>query len=194
MGRHSRALAALGYEVTGIEREAIAVDRARSLGGGPKYVRADILEHSFEESSFDVVIVMSQSFGHFSKDTNRNLLARFASAVRENGIVILDLWNPEFFLAHQGTREFNLPKGKVVETKNVVAERLFVHLDYPDGSADEFEWQLLTAAQMDSLAGAVGLVLSAVCTSYDVSVAPEPGNPRLQFVLRKRALSSVTER
>jgi SAM-dependent methyltransferase len=194
MGRHSRALAALGYEVTGIERDAVVVDTARRLGGGPKYVRTDILEYSFEESSFDLVLVMSQSFGHFSEDTNRDLLARFASAVRQGGIVVLDLWNPEFFLAHEGTRAFNLQNGKVIETKRVVAERLFVHLDYPDGSADDFEWQLFTASQMESLASTVDLALSVVCTEHDASVAPKPDSPRLQFVLQKRPSKSAGDR
>jgi SAM-dependent methyltransferase len=185
MGHHARALAALGYEVTGIEREAVAVDAARALGGGPKYVQTDILAHSFEESSYDLVLVMGQSFGYFRDDLNRDLLARFASAIRPNGIVVLDLWNPEFFLAHQGTRELSLPNVNIRETKRVGAGRLFVHLDYPDGSAEDFEWQLFTASQMESLASAVGLALCVVCTDHDASVAPKLDNPRLQFVLRK---------
>lgn len=130
---------------------------------------------------------MGQSFGYFSDETNRDLLGRFASAVRQHGIVILDLWNPNFFLDHQGTRELTLPNGSIIETKKVIAERLFVHLDYPDGSADDFEWQLFTASQMDSLGRTVGLTLSVACTDHDASVMPKVDNPRLQFVLRKGA-------
>lgn len=186
MGRHSRKLAALGYEVTGIERDAIAVDTARALGGGPTYVHADIFRHSFEERSFDLAVVMSQSFGYCSEDTNRELLARLALAVRERGVVVLDLWNPDFFVAHQGTRVFNLPRGRVIETKNVVAGRLSVRLAYADGGEDDFEWQLFTIAQIESLAGVVGLRLCAACTGYDVGLSPKPDDPRLQFVLQAK--------
>ena len=56
-------------------------------------MHADILRHSFEERSFDLAVMMSQSFGFYSEDTNRELLARLALAVRERGVVILDLWN-----------------------------------------------------------------------------------------------------
>ena len=41
MGRHARALAAQGYEVTGVERDADAVDAARAQAGGPTYIQAD---------------------------------------------------------------------------------------------------------------------------------------------------------
>jgi len=179
MGRHSRKLAALGYEVTGIERDAIAVDIARGLGGGPTYVHADILRHWFDERSFDLAVVMSQSFGYYSEDTNRELLARLALAVRERGVVILDLWNPDFFVAHQGTRVFNLQHGRVIETKSVVAGRLSVHLAYPDGGVDDFKWQLFTIAQIDSLTDVAGLRLCAACASYDAGLSPTPDDPGL---------------
>ena len=185
MGRHARALSGRGYVVTGVERDVAAVAKARELAGGPRYLQVDVRDYQPDPSAFDVAIVMSQSFGHFDAATNRALLARLATGVREGGRIILDLWNPEFFAAHAGERDLNLPKGIVRERKRVEQGRLFVHLDYPDGGGDDFEWQLFTPAEMSALAGSVGLKLIVSCTDFDMAVDPSPEKARIQFVLER---------
>jgi len=101
--------------------------------------------------------------------------------------VILDLWNGKFFSAHQGERDLELPDGIVRERKRVEDGRLFVHLDYPDGGYDDFEWELFTPAQMISLADSTGLNLTISCTDFNMAVEPSSGNPRIQFVLERRS-------
>jgi trans-aconitate methyltransferase len=91
--------------VTGIDRDAQAIAKARELAGGPSYVHADIRDYRPAPGAFDVTIVMSQSFGYFDPITNRDVLGMLAASVREGGRVILDLWSQEFFAAHQGERE-----------------------------------------------------------------------------------------
>lgn len=185
MGRHARALAALGYEITGVERDAAAVEMARQLGGGPSYLCADMREAVLPPDKYDAIIVMSQSFGFFDEPGNAAVLASFRDALRPGGKVVLDLWNPDFFLRHQGQRSLTLPQATVMETKRVDANRLLVHLEYPDGSGDEFDWQLFTPEQMAALAKSVGLQVS--CTNFDNATHPESDNPKIQFVLSKPA-------
>jgi SAM-dependent methyltransferase len=185
MGRHARALANRGYSVTGIERNALAVAKARELGNGPSYVQADIRNYQPSPCTFDVAIIMSQSFGYFSPTTNRDVLRRLTTGLREGGRVILDLWSPEFFTAHQGERDFESPAGIVRERKRMEHGRLFVHLDYPGGGADEFEWELFTPAKMSSLAESIGLALIVCCTDFDTAMKPYPEQPRIQFVLER---------
>jgi SAM-dependent methyltransferase len=187
MGRHARALCSSGYSVTGVERDTAAIGRARELAGGPNYIQADVRDYQPEASAYDVAIIMSQSFGYFDDATNRDLLRRLGMGVREGGRVILDLWNLEFFVTHQGERKFDLPDGIVRERKWVEDGRLFVHLDYPDGGSDDFEWQLFTSAQMTSLADSVGLALMVSCTDFDMRTEPSPAKPRIQFVLERRS-------
>jgi SAM-dependent methyltransferase len=183
MGRHARALATLGYSVTGVDRDPDVISQARELGGGPEYLVADIRDYTPEPGAFDVAIVMSQSFGYFDVDTNRDVLRRLANGVREGGRVILDLWNPEFFAAHQGARELKTPNGIVRENKRVEGDRLFVELAYPSGNRERFEWQLFSPVQMAEFARSVGLDLLISCTDFDMKVPPSPENPRIQFVL-----------
>ena len=187
MGRHARALFNRRYVVAGVERDAAAIAKARELGGGPCYIKADVRHYQPDPGAYDVAIVMSQSFGYFDERTNRDLLKRLAMSVRAGGRVVLDLWNPEFFAGHQGERDFELPDGIIHERKRVEHGRLFVHLDYPDDSSDDFEWQLFTPAEMNSLAESVGLDVIASCTDFDPAAHPTPAEPRLQFVLERHA-------
>lgn len=185
MGRHARALFSRGYSVTGVERDAIAIARARELAGGPSYIQADIREYWPDGCAYDLAIVMSQSFGHSDAATNRDVLKRLATGVREGGRVVLDLWSPEFFAAHQGERNLELADGIVRERKHVENGRLFVHLDYPDGGHDDFEWQLFTPSEMISLVDSIGLALVVSCTDFDMAVEPCPAKPRIQFILER---------
>ena len=151
MGRHTRVLCSRGYSVTGVERDATAVARARELAGGPNYIHADVRNYQPYVNAYDGAIIMSQSFGYFDDATNRDLLGRLGTSVREHGRVILDLWNPEFFVTRQGERNLDLSNGVVRERKRLEGDRLFVHLDYPDGGHDDFEWQLFTPSQNGSV-------------------------------------------
>jgi Methyltransferase domain len=188
MGRHARALFSRGDSVTGVERDAAAIPRARELAGGPSYIQADVRDYQPDICAYDLAIVMSQSFGHFDAATNRDPLRQLAMDVREGGRVVLDLWSPEFFATHQGERDFELPDGIVRERKRVEDGRLFVHLDYPDSGHDDFEWQLFNPSEMTSLADSVGLALIASCTDFDMAVEPCPAKPRIQFVLERRCV------
>ena len=105
--------------------------------------------------------------------------------MRHGGRVILDLWNQEFFAAYQGERELETANGAVRESKRLNDDRLYVQLDYPNGTHEGFEWQLFTPAKMTSLAQSVGLVLLLCCTDFDVKISPSRAKPRIQFVLER---------
>jgi SAM-dependent methyltransferase len=185
IGRHARALSKHGYSVIGIDRDAEAIEKARALGGGPTYMNADIRDYRPDPGTFDVAMIMSQSFGYFDAATNREVLGRLTDGVRKDGRVILDLWSPEFFVSHQSGYEFTIPGGTVRETKRVEEDRLFVHLGYPDGSEDNFEWQLFSPERMISMAESVGLRQLLACTDFDEAMPPCPANPRVQFVFER---------
>jgi SAM-dependent methyltransferase len=186
MGRHARALVKRGYTVTGVERDAAAVRKARESGGGPDYIETDVRNYQPDKETYDLAIVMSQSFGYFDAATNHEFLGRVASGIRKGGRVILDLWNPEFFATHQGEREFETASGVVLERKQVKHGRLRLRLTYPDGAKDDFEWQLFAPSEMRALAESVGLSLVVTCTYFDAAICASPENPRIQFLLQKQ--------
>jgi SAM-dependent methyltransferase len=184
-GATCAGLAKRGYSVIGIDRDADVITKARAPAGGPVYMIADVRDYRPDPGAFDIAVIMSQSFGYFDATTNREVLGRLAKGVREGGRVVLDLWSGEFFVAHQGRYEFETPGGVVRETKRVEEDRLFVYLDYPDGSEDSFEWQLFSPAQMISMAESVGLRQLLACTDFNEATPPFPSNPRIQFLFER---------
>ena len=184
-GRHARVLSSRGYSVSGVERDPSVVAQARQLGPQVEYIQADIRDYQPQRSGFDGIIVMGQSFGYFDAATNRTLLGRLTAGLRNGGRMVLDLWNPEFFRLHQDQRQLQTQQGTVLETKCVRENRLFVHLDYPDNAAEEFEWELFTPAEMQLAAHSLGLELITSCTRFDRSVSPSPTDPGIQFVLER---------
>jgi len=185
MGRHARELAQRGYSVLGVERDDRAIGKARELDGGPHYIQADVRDYRPAKSAYDLAIIMSQSFGYFDSSTNGDFLGRLASSIRNGGRIILDLWHREFFEAHQGKQDLEMPAGVVRETKKVSDGRLFVHLRYPDGGEEDFEWQLFTGTEMPALAESAGLTVIVACTDFHRSTTPQLENPRVQFVLER---------
>jgi SAM-dependent methyltransferase len=185
IGRHARELSSRGYSVIAVDQDVNAIAKAREQAGGPTYVNTDIRNYRPQPNAFEVAIVMSQSFGYFDAATNREVLGRLAAGVREGGRVILDLWSQEFFAAHQGERDLEKNGGVVRESKRVEGDRLFVHLDYPDGGEESFEWQLFSPEQMDLMADSAGLSRLVMCTDHDEKSPPSPVNPRVQFLFER---------
>jgi hypothetical protein len=78
-----------------------------------------------------------------------------------------------------------MPAGIVREDKRVSDGRLFVHLTYPDGAEEEFEWQLFTVTEMQALAESVGLTMIVAGTDFNAITKPAGNKPRLQCVLER---------
>jgi hypothetical protein len=105
--------------------------------------------------------------------------------LRKDGRIILDLWNRDFFLAHQGERQLKTPRGIIREDKRVDGDRLLVKLVYPEGASENFEWQLFTPAQMEEFVAPVGLALLTSCINFETHEAPTLVGPRMQFILQR---------
>jgi len=187
VGRHARSLASRGYAVTGIDRDPRMIAKPRSLGGGPRYIQADLRDYKPDAGAYDLIVFMGQSFGHFDPATNRAVLDRLATGLRDHGRLILDLWNLDFFASHQADRDFYSPDGVIHETKRIENGRLFVHLIYPGGEQEDFEWQLFTGAEMAAVAASLGLTVISCCASFDPSAEPCTSTPRIQFIIERSA-------
>jgi hypothetical protein len=59
-------------------------------------------------------------------------------------------------------------------------------LEFPDGSIENFEWQIFSVPQMEILARSAGLTLFAACAEFDLQIAPSAHFPKMQCVLDRR--------
>lgn len=165
-GRLVRALAAGGYDVTG-------VDRIQELS--PAIVR-DLRELDGLPEDYDAVINMWASFGYFDAAENERVLGSFARRLRPGGRLVLDVPNRTFFEVRQGTREL---RAGITERSAVTAGRRRCEIDYADGMVDTFEWQLYRPDELQELAGRHGLAPVLTVAADDI--------PSMQLVLERIA-------
>jgi len=70
------------------------------------------------------------------------------------------------------------------ETELLAFEKL-VPIDEEKG-ADDFERELFSPSQMQSLAQPNGLAVIVTCSNFNATREPNPDNPRVQLVLARR--------
>src|SRR3989338_8651260 len=88
-GRHSIALAKKGFNITGVELNAVhlseAIRNAEVAQVSPDFVKGNMIDISQREE-FDAVINMFYSFGFFETDEeNKRVLANFFNALKKGG-------------------------------------------------------------------------------------------------------------
>jgi len=182
-GRHADALAGSGYRLTGVEREPKVALEARRTG--IEVHELDMRRLRELPGSFDAVICMWASFGWYDDVTNADVLEQMAEKVRAGGVLVLDVYDPDWSLAHQGERVIERGELRVREHRRVAGNRLHVTLDYENGWQDRFEWRLYRPAELRPLVTDIGLVCEAICADYDPDTVPSGINQLMQLVFRR---------
>ncbi|HYF62220.1 MAG TPA: class I SAM-dependent methyltransferase [Herpetosiphonaceae bacterium] len=186
-GRHAHRLAAAGYAVTGIDRDAAALAEARGRAlPREEYVQHDMRHLAELNLRADAVLCLWQSFGYFDPATNRAVLGDMAAMLPAGGRCVLDLCHPGFFAARQGVRSFDHAGASITEAKTVAGGRLRVTLGEGETVIDRFDWQLFEPAECVALAESAGLSSVAACANYDPGQAPSADSPRVQYCFEKR--------
>src|SRR5690606_16596780 len=99
-GRCSIPLARAGYQVTGVDRAAFLVTKARTearrAGVSGEWVQADMREFR-RPRAFDFAISMFTSFGYFEDEReNQRVLEQVYGALRPGGVFFIDLAGKEW--------------------------------------------------------------------------------------------------
>ena len=92
-GRISGRLAEKGCGVVGVDYTAAWVELARRQYPGVTFEVADMRTLAYDKE-FDSVVNWFTSFGYFDPQTNDDVLARFARALRPGGRLLIELHNP----------------------------------------------------------------------------------------------------
>jgi SAM-dependent methyltransferase len=185
LGRHSRALAARGYQVTGVDCDPGLIAEARRLAGGVTYYVADMRDLTPIPGVFDAALILWQSFGQFAPAANDAVLAGIAARLRAGGRFVLDINHRAFFAAHTGERRLERDGQVALERTSLAGARLQVTLDYGSGPPDRFEWELFTPEEIAVRAAPAGLRLLRACSGFDLDRPADPAVPRMQLVFER---------
>ncbi len=193
-GRHALGLAARGYTVTGLDRDAdaIAEARRRALAADVdvSFITGDMLEVGALPGAFDAVINMWQSLSYFDDETNAALLRAIHDKLTPGGRFIVDSFNRAYFERNQGesSREIG---GVSVGTRAYMRDgRWHSELTYRDAQGavtggDHFDWRIYTPEEFTALATECGFTARLICSWVDESVAVTPGSARMQIALER---------
>ena len=129
---------------------------------------------------------MWASFGWFDDETDADVLGQMAEKASSGGVVVLDIYDAEWFRRHQGPHEVDRDGRHVLEHKEVVGNLLTTTLDYEDGTRDVFEWRLYGPDELHALGDELGLDCELACAGFDRAAAPAGEAARMQLVFRRR--------
>jgi SAM-dependent methyltransferase len=168
--------------VTGVDKAPAVVAEVRSAG--IDVYELDVRRLRELQGTFDAVICMWASFGWFDDATNADVFEQMADKTRPGGVLVLDVYDPAWFRAHQGPHVIKR-NGRVAQGhRNVVGTRLHTTLDYEDGSQDVFEWRLYEPDELSMLGAELGLVCEVLCGEFGPEAMPVGDTPRMQLVFR----------
>ncbi len=122
-GRHTRVLRERWWTV-GLDLSMALLKIARKESPDAPYVRADMRELPFADSSFDLVVNLFTSFGYFDDDSEHvRVLACVGAAMKHGGTLVIDFLN-----ASQVRRDL-VPYDERVENGITIEQRRIISPD-----------------------------------------------------------------
>lgn len=187
IGRHSGPLAALGYEMLGIDRSEIALAAARRDHPEVEFRRLDMFALTSVGETFDGILCLWQSFGYGDSDQNRALLGDMRGMLRPGGRIVLDVYNADA-IRKLPERAVEKRAGRTVRTRRSWrGRRLRVELEYSDrDEIDVHEWETYDPAALERMALDAGLDVVVRCAWFDPAVPPSEDHVRMQFLLERK--------
>ena len=185
-GRHLAGLSALGYEVTGVERDPAVAQAARVAAPAARIVEGDANRLAeLVDGPFGGVVCLWQSFGYGTAVENAAQLGSMTALIQPRGRLVLDLYNRAFFETRTGTRTIERDGRSIREHTELDGDLLTTTLDYGSGVEDVFSWQLFTPGELVALARSTGLEPAVVCADFDETVPSSPEHARMQLVFER---------
>jgi SAM-dependent methyltransferase len=114
-GRHSLAAAAMGFRVTAIDYEPLALRRARRFAKGKNingvlFRNASVFKLPFRNSWFDVILDYG-CLHHQRKSDWASYRAGILRVLKPTGFYILSVFSPRFRFFHQSTKQWHIARG-----------------------------------------------------------------------------------
>ncbi len=191
-GRHARAFARRGYDVTGIDlsEQSIADARERAAADGLDVTFAPgDMRDAYCEGCADGVVNLFTTFGYFDDDAeNQRALQAMATALRPGGWLLQDFLNAPQVRTTLTPESTHTEKGVTIHQERWIADgRINKKITLTqNGTTETFHEsvRLFTLDDFRTLYAAVGLDLVATYGDYDGAPYAET-SPRLLLHARR---------
>jgi SAM-dependent methyltransferase len=194
-GRYSIPLAKHGYAITGVDRTAFLLEKARAYAEAEQvkveWVQED-MRHFIRPHTFDLVLNLYTSFGFFDDPgDNRDVLRNVFTSLKTDGVLVLDVAGKEVLArVFQPTGSKTMPNGNLLVQRRAVID---------DWSKMDNEWIIIendvartfrlrhwvySGHELKDLLASVGFSHNALYGDFD-GAAYGPNARRLIAVARK---------
>jgi cyclopropane fatty-acyl-phospholipid synthase-like methyltransferase len=163
VGRHSIKLKKKGFNVVGVDKTEAYIEDAQQKESDDIEFLQDDMKDFRRENSFDAVINWWNSFGYFeNKEDDRRMLDNIQASLKEDGVLVMDLWSKEISAMNDFSRHwadedgiYNLEKGRPKDNWKKV-ERTWIKVD--DGETVKYTWEqrLYAASELEQMLKEVG--------------------------------------
>ena len=191
-GRHAITLQHLGFSVDAFDLSPANIEAAQAFENKDLlFFVHDLREPLPLQNSYDAIFNFFTSFGYFDdQKDNQKAFDTFAGGLKENGLLVLDFFNPTYVLA-------NLVPSETVEREGIsfqikrwsAAGYLYKSIDFSDQGKDfSFVEKVELVAKNDFVAYAAqaGLRLVDLKGDYQLAAFDEASSPRMIFVWAKK--------
>lgn len=192
-GRHSKALAELGYDVTGIDLSVDAIAEALEMGSHSLQFFVHDMRNPFWVNYFDFAFNFFTSFGYFrTKREDENAIRTIANSLKANGIFVIDYLNIASIKQPYSSQEEKV-FGEVIYKINKWDDDRFIYKDIkiydPENDPNTYTYTEKVAkfslAHFTKIFNKQGLTVQAVFGDYQLNSYNEFTSPRIIIVAKK---------
>jgi SAM-dependent methyltransferase len=190
-GRHSKTLAKLGFDVTGIDLSCNNINEAKQFTCPTLHFDVWDMRSVYRNNEFDVVFNLFSSFGYFDDEKDDfAAIKAMHSNLKPNGVLVLDYLNTEWAVKHIKPREI-VPRGEFQFHITKRIERGFIKkkIDFlAEGENHSYEEQLkvINRLKFEEMLLSAGFTLRETFGNYDLAPFHSSSSPRLILIADKR--------
>jgi len=191
-GRHSRALASRGFDVTGIDLSAPSIIEAKNFETDNLHFYVHDMRLPFWINYFDYVFNFFTSFGYFrTMREHDDAIRTMAQSLKMNGTVTIDYLNVHYAEDHLVPREEKTSNGVMFNIDRWFDEKHFfkrIHVEETEKKISEtFTEQVekFSLGDFTDMLSYEGLAIEHIFGDYELNKYHVRNSPRMIMVARK---------
>ncbi len=189
-GRHANYLAAINYDVTGLDLSPASIDYA--IKQAPPNASFDMhdMREPFGTAIYDVILNLFTSFGYFDSEVENNMVMQHIStALKPKGLVVIEYMNPHYVLKNLIESESKIVNNICFEiTKEIKNGFVFKHIQFTHHGKNHIFTErvmMITKQQFEVYFAANKLSLKHIYGDYKLNVYEDGISPRMILVAEK---------
>ncbi len=191
--RHAKALAAKGFDVTGIDLAPNSIAHALQFANDHLHFYEHDMRELFWINYFRYAFNFFTSFGYFKTNReNANAIRMMAQSICKDGVLVLDYLNTRWAEAHLIKQSEKTVEGihfsltKWSDEEHFFKEILIDDPSQPNKIRFMERVAKLSLAEFEVLFKNQGLQMHAVFGDYELNQYDEQGSPRLIMIAKKK--------